>query len=88
MNPFKKEGHHIVLELLYNNKHKEGCFVLDNAFKILKNNFVKFDIHVSFVPNALIVCCLLHNLNCNLILYFISKNTNETRHYKLNLLRF
>jgi hypothetical protein len=60
-------GCHIGLELLYNNKHKICCFVVENAFKNFKNNYnlkkIKFDLHmVFFVPNAFIACCLLHNL--------------------------
>jgi hypothetical protein len=65
MTPFKEEGHHIVLELMYNKKHKRGCFVLDIVFGILKKTFKEFltktKLHVSFVPNALTTCCLLHN---------------------------
>jgi hypothetical protein len=65
MTPFKEEGHHIVLELMYNKKHKRGCFVLDKVFGILKKTFKEFlaktKLHVSFVPNAFTTCCLLHN---------------------------
>jgi len=36
MTPFKKEGQHSILELLYNNKHNIGRYVVENAFAILK----------------------------------------------------
>lgn len=36
MTPFKKKGQHIIFELIYNQKHKCGCFVINNIFKILK----------------------------------------------------
>jgi hypothetical protein len=35
MTPFKKKGQHIIIELFYNQKHKCGCFFLNNIFKIL-----------------------------------------------------
>jgi len=78
MTPFKNKGHHIVLELLYNNKHKICFFVVENAFENdLKKNLTKFDLHtVFFVPNAFIAWCLLHNYY-NLILHFIFRKTNE-----------
>jgi hypothetical protein len=41
MTPFKEEGHHTTLELLYNKKHKYGQFVVENVFKILKNHSKK-----------------------------------------------
>jgi hypothetical protein len=66
MTPFKEEGHHNILELLYNKKNKYGKFVVENVFKILKNNckkfFTKFDLPISFVHDAFTSCCLLHNL--------------------------
>ncbi len=78
MTPFKKKGRFIVLELLYNNKHEICCFVVENAFKIFKNNYkknlTKFDLHtVFFVANAFIACYLLHNLLQFHILFHIFK---------------
>ncbi len=37
MTLFKKDGHHLILELLYNKKHKKGRFVVENV-GILKKN--------------------------------------------------
>lgn len=52
------------MELMYNKKHKKGCFVMENDFGILKKTFREFltetKLHVSFVPNAFTTCCLLH----------------------------
>ncbi len=39
MTPFKEEGQHTIVESLYNQKHKQGHFILDNAFGILKKDF-------------------------------------------------
>ncbi len=65
MTPFKEEGHHTTLELLYNKKHKRGRWVLENFFGILKKIFkeflIKTKLHVSFMLYAFIACCLLHN---------------------------
>lgn len=65
MTPFKEEGHHTILELLYNKKHKRGHWVVENAFGILKKTFREFftktNLHVSFMLDAFIACCLLHN---------------------------
>jgi hypothetical protein len=66
MTPFKEKGYHTTLELLYNKKQKYGQFVVENVFKILKNDyktlFTKFDLPISFVHDAFTICCLLHSL--------------------------
>jgi hypothetical protein len=66
MTPFKEEGHHTILELLYNRKHKRGCWVLENDFGILKKTFreflIKTKLHVYFMLYAFTACCLLHNV--------------------------
>jgi hypothetical protein len=68
MTPFKEEDHHTVLKLLYNMRHKREHSIVENAFGILKKTFreffTKFELHVSFVPNVFIICCLLHNILC------------------------
>jgi len=66
MTPFKEKGHYIILKLLYNRKHKHNHSIVENMFKILKNNFKEFltksSLHMFFVFNAFIICCLLHDL--------------------------
>jgi hypothetical protein len=39
MTPYKEEGHHFFLKLMYNKKHKRDHFVVENAFGILKKTF-------------------------------------------------
>ncbi len=39
MTLYKEDGHHIILKLFYNRKHKWGHFVVKNAFDISKENF-------------------------------------------------
>ncbi len=57
---------HLVLELLYNHKHKRGRSIVDNAFGILKQTFIKFlketNLHITIVLDVFSTCCLLHNL--------------------------
>jgi len=65
MTPFKEEGQHSILKLLYNRKHKRGKLVVENFLGILKKIFKemqKFDLHVTFLSNVCTCCCLLHNL--------------------------
>lgn len=38
MTPFKENGQHSLLEMLYNWKHKHEHFVVENTFKIMKKN--------------------------------------------------
>jgi hypothetical protein len=77
MTPFKEEGHHIVLELLYNMRHKQGHSIVENAFRILKKTFreflTKFELHVSFLLDVFIICCLLHSILC----FQIKKNVKR-----------
>jgi hypothetical protein len=55
----------MILDLLYNKKHKCGRFVVENSFGIFKKTsqelLGKINLHVTFVPNVF-TCCLLHNL--------------------------
>jgi hypothetical protein len=39
MMPYNEEGQHLILEFLYNMKHKRDHFVVENAFSILKKTF-------------------------------------------------
>jgi hypothetical protein len=54
--PYKKEGQHFVLKLLYNNKHKRGHFIVENVFGNLKKAFrgllTKSNLHMYFLPNV------------------------------------
>jgi len=64
MTLFKKDGHHFILELLYNKKHKKGRFIVENV-GILKKTFRKFqmfEMHVTFILDMFTCCCLMHNL--------------------------
>ncbi len=61
-----REGNYNLLEMLYNRKHKQVQFVVENAFGILKKIFHelqgKIEMHIYFAPNYITCCCLLHNL--------------------------
>ncbi len=50
---------------MYNRKHKRGCWVVENAFGILKKTFKEFltktELHVFFCARCFIISCLLHN---------------------------
>jgi len=63
---FHKEREHIVLEALYNKKHKHGCLVVENAFKILEQTFCellcKTKLHITLVFDMVTCYALLHNL--------------------------
>ncbi len=56
----------MILELLYNKKHKCGRFVVENSFNILKKTFRKFfgkiNLHVTFVPNV-VEWFFMHHMN-------------------------
>jgi hypothetical protein len=42
MTLHKEDGEaHLILELLYNHKHKRGRLVVENAYDILKQMFIK-----------------------------------------------
>jgi hypothetical protein len=66
MISFKEESQHKILEILYNKRHKQINYAMENAFGILKKSlkefFTKFDLYVFFVFDAFNVCCLLHNI--------------------------
>jgi len=65
MTPYR-EGRHIVLETLYERKHKRGRSVIEHVFGIFKQIFhelqYKLDLHVTFLPDFVTCCCYLHNL--------------------------
>jgi hypothetical protein len=66
MTPHEKGQQHSILEMLYNNKHKHGQYVVENAFGILKKTFMELtgiiELDVRLVPNVLTCYYLLHNL--------------------------
>lgn len=51
---------------LYNRKLRKGRSVVEHAFGILKQCFRelggKSDLHVTFLPDVIVACCLMHNL--------------------------
>jgi hypothetical protein len=55
-----------VLEHLYNKRLSKGRSSVENAPGILKQCFRELlgmtDLHVIFVPDVIICCCLLHNV--------------------------
>ena len=55
-----------VADRLFNKKLRRGCCVVENAFGILKQSFrelfVKSDLQVTFLPNVIMCCAILHNL--------------------------
>jgi hypothetical protein len=68
MTLHKEDGEvHLVLELFYNRKHNRGRLVVENAFGILKQNFIKLlketKLHITIVLDVFSTCCLLHNLS-------------------------
>jgi hypothetical protein len=70
MTPYRdgpgRAGQRSVLERLFNRKLSRGRSVVENAFGILKQSFRELlditDLHVTFVPDVVIYCCLLHNV--------------------------
>jgi hypothetical protein len=55
-----------ILERLYNKRLSRGRSVVENAFGIFKQSFKELlqimDLYVSFVPDVVVSCCLLHNV--------------------------
>ena len=58
--------HWFMLERLFNKQLSQRCSVVENAFRVLKQSFPElFDVtnlHVTFVPDVVVCCCLLHNV--------------------------
>ncbi len=38
----EEEGQDTILELLYNQKHKQGCFIVENVFNIFRKTLLEF----------------------------------------------
>ena len=55
-----------VLDRLYSKRLLRGRSVIENAFGILKQSFRELlditDLHVTFLPDVVVCCCLLHNV--------------------------
>jgi hypothetical protein len=55
-----------MLDRLYNKRLSRGRSVVENAFGILKQSFRELltitDLHVTFVPDVVVCCSLLHNV--------------------------
>jgi hypothetical protein len=55
-----------VLDRLYNRRLSRGRSVIENAFGIMKQSFRELlnitDLHVTFVPDVVVCCSLLHNV--------------------------
>lgn len=66
MVPHREVGHLSIAESLFNRKLKRGRCVVENAFGILKQSFrellVKSDLHVTFLPDVIVNCAILHNI--------------------------
>jgi hypothetical protein len=73
MTPFKEEGHHTVLELMYNKKHKRGCFVMENVLAFSKKHLE------SSLPklNFMFLLCQLHSLLVVYYIFFYDLNLNH-----------
>jgi hypothetical protein len=70
MTPYRdgpgRGGQRSLLERLFSKRLSRGKSVVENAFGILKQSFRELldviDLYVTFVPDAVVCCCLLHNL--------------------------
>jgi hypothetical protein len=61
-----RTGHRSMLECLYNKRLSRGHSVVENALSILKQSFHELldviNLHVTFVPDVVVCCCLLHKM--------------------------
>ena len=64
--PHKGQGNLPIVQTLFNKKLRRGRGVVENAFGILKQTFhellVKSDLSVTFLPDVITACALLHNV--------------------------
>ena len=64
--PHRGQGNLPVAQSLFNRKLRRGRGVVENAFGILKQTFrellVKSDLSVTFLPDVITCCALLHNV--------------------------
>lgn len=66
MVPHRTQAQLSVSESLFNRRLRRGRCVVENAFGILKQSFrellVKSDLHVTFLPDVILCCAILHNI--------------------------
>lgn len=66
MVPHRQMGNLTVAEHLFNYRLSRGCAVVENTFALLKGTFrelsMKTQFDVSFVPDIVTCCALLHNM--------------------------
>ena len=66
MTLYRDFGQRSILECLFNKRLSRGHSVIENAFSILKQSFRDLlhiiDLHVAFLPDVVVCCCLLHNI--------------------------
>jgi hypothetical protein len=83
MTPHKNVRNLTVTETLFNQRLRRGRCVVENAFGILKQTFrellVKSELTVTFLPDVIVCCAILHNL--------LLAQTREAVEQLLNVLR-
>ena len=66
LTPYRDSGQRSLLKRLFNKHLSRGCCVIENVFGILKQSFRELlhitDLHVAFLPDVVVCCCLLHNI--------------------------
>lgn len=66
MIPHRHIGHLSMADALFNRRLSRGRAVVENAFALLKGTFrelqVRSDLSITFIPDVVTACALLHNL--------------------------
>ena len=66
MVPHRGPGQLSIAEQLFNRRLRRGRCVVENTFGILKQTFkellVKSQLHVTFMPDVILACAILHNV--------------------------
>lgn len=69
MVPHREVAHLPVADSLFNRRLCRGRVVVENAFGMLKQSFrelfTKSDLHVTFLPDVIVYCAILHNMLLN-----------------------